>query len=448
MYDANGMDAFLTGMGKLNKYMPPFVGVPSERMALARYIAEELNGKPAVEMPVIPDPEVGEPLPFDPETAEYALVAWADQGMRFHAESEKWALLPAGNVIRAQLVLRDNAPEILTEGVELEYAVEDGFEGKDLSGTMRSYEEKGRFEAKLAVKPYKNGKFQPLPTIVITAKKDGEVIAKTKTTLPTSDQMGCLNCHGGTWDRDGSGVADETVENILAIHDRMNGTDHMKRGVPVRCAKCHADSLQHATGRKDLPSLSAAIHGVHAVYMAGRDAENSCLKCHPQNSLRGQHNEVGMECTNCHGAVEDHAIGLLKADRERGVKSVEKLLAIIPPRDAGTIEAINAREPWVNQPDCLTCHVDYAAPDNDNAFNAWTPDEDGLYSSRHDNLGVTCAACHGAPHAIYPSTSRDSLLPMQYMGEGQSLGAGGTCTVCHIDAMEDAAHHENMGLEE
>jgi len=446
MYDANGMDALLTGMGKLNKYMPPFAGNPEERMALAKYIATELNGNAETAPPVIPKSEMAEPLPFDPATAEFALVAWADQGMRFQAENEKWAVLPAGNIIRAQLVGRDTLPALITEGVEMEYAVEDGYEGKDLTGTMQPSADLGRYEARLAVSPYKNGKFNPLPLITITAKREGEIIAQTKTTLPTSDQMGCRNCHGGNWAKGDSGVSDATVENILAIHDRMNGTNHSESKVQVRCAKCHADPLQDATGRSDLPSLSAAIHGVHAVYMAGRDAEGSCLKCHPQDTLRGQHKTAGMECTNCHGAVEDHAIGVLKADRERGVQKVERLLAIIPPRDSGSVDAVNARTPWLNQPDCLTCHENFSAPDNDNAFNAWTPDADGLYAARHDNVGVTCAACHGSPHAVYPAASRDSVLPMQYMGTGQSFGADGTCTVCHVEEMEDAAHHENMGL--
>lgn len=447
MYDANGLDALLTGMGKLNKYMPPFAGNEEERMALASYIATELNNNAETEPPVIPEAEMVDPLPFDPETAEFALVAWADQGMRFHAENDRWSLLPAGNVIRVQLVARDILPTLITEGVEMEYAVEDGVEGKDLAGTMQPHESVGRFEAELAVLPYKDGEFHPLPIITITARRDGEIIAQTKTTLPTSDQMGCRNCHGGDWANGDSGVSEATVDNILAIHDRMNGTNHAESKVQVRCAKCHSDPLQDATGSDDLPSLSAAIHGVHAVYLAGRDAEGSCLKCHPQNSLRGQHLDVGMECTNCHGAVEDHAIGLLKADRDRGVEKVERLLAIIPPRDAGTVDAVNARTPWLNQPDCLTCHEDFSAPDSLNAFNAWTPDADGLYAARHDNVGITCAACHGSPHAVYPATSRDSVLPMQYMGTGQAFGADGTCTVCHIEEMEDAAHHENMGLD-
>ena len=62
--------------------------------------------------------------------------------------------------------------------------------------------------------------------VTITATDDaGKVLAVTKVAAPVSDQMGCLSCHGGTWARDGSGVSDATVEDILEAHDRINRTD-------------------------------------------------------------------------------------------------------------------------------------------------------------------------------------------------------------------------------
>ncbi|WP_319470697.1 cytochrome ubiquinol oxidase subunit I [uncultured Pseudodesulfovibrio sp.] len=450
MYDTNGMDAFLTGMGKLNTYMPPFVGTSEERMALATYIAQGLNGKAPVETAAIPDPEAVEPAPFDADSAEYVLTAWADQGMRFYAQTDKWTLLPPGNAIRAQLILRDNAPEIVTEDVEITYAVEPGFDGVDMTGVLKLKDDSNRFEGWLAVTPYQNGEFNPLPMVTVTAKNmDGDTLAETKTTLPVSDQMGCRNCHGGPWEAAGSGISTPTADNILAVHDRMNRTDLASRaenGI-VLCVECHDDPAQGVTGTDGL-NLSAALHGVHAVYMADRNAENSCLMCHPKDTLRGQHNEAGLECTNCHGAIEDHAISLLKAEQEQGKQSADRLISLIVPRTMGNRDAINPRTPWENEPDCLTCHIGFEAPDSDNAFNTWTEDAAGLYSARRDEMdAVNCAACHGSPHAVYPATERDNALPMQYMGEAQALGAGGTCTVCHVDGMEDAAHHPGMGLD-
>ena len=181
MYDANGMDAFLTGMGKLNKYMPPFIGTTTEREALAVYIAEGLNGKTDVDIATIPEPEAVAPAPFDPATAEYALVAWADQGMRFYAQSDKWTLLPPGNMIRAQLVLRGPGPEIVVDDVEITYQVEPGFEGENLSGKLDKHEDAGRFEGRLMVRPYADGKFNPLPTVTLEARNGvGEILATTR----------------------------------------------------------------------------------------------------------------------------------------------------------------------------------------------------------------------------------------------------------------------------
>lgn len=451
MYDANGMDAFLTGIGRLNTYMPPFVGTEIERKALAVYIAEGLNRNTDVKPAVIPTPEAATPAPFDPATAKHTLVAWADQGMRFYAQTDKWTLLPPGNMVRAQLVLRDAAPEIVTEDVEIAYEIESGFAGDDLTGTLAKHEDAGRFEGRLTVRPYKDGTFNPLPIATLTAKSaDGEVLAATRITVPTSDQMGCRNCHGGEWANTDSGIATATAENILAVHDRMNNTNHVERAEKgtILCVECHDDPSQGAEGSGNRPNLSAAIHGVHAVFLAGRDARNSCLMCHPQNTLRGQHADAALECTNCHGMIEDHAISLLKAEKAKGKDGADRLLLLLTPRTLGTQEAINPRTPWENEPECLTCHEDFEAPTTDSAFNTWTAGPKALYSVQRDDLGaVNCAACHGSPHAIYPATDRDNVQPMQYMDAAQSLGAGGSCTVCHVDAMSDAAHHAGMGLE-
>ncbi|QJB56300.1 cytochrome ubiquinol oxidase subunit I [Pseudodesulfovibrio sp. zrk46] len=451
-YDVNGMDAFLNGMGKMNKYMPPFVGTSDERHALAVYIAKGLNNNPDTDAPVIPEPKVAEPKDFDPETAEYTLLAWADQGMRFYAETEQFTLLPAGNMVRAQLILRDDImPEVVLDDVTIDYTVEAGFEGDQLSGSLHALPDDNRFEGRLLIRPFQEGKFQPLPIVKLEAKNaDGEVIAATKVTVPTSDQLGCRNCHGGYWDKDGTGIGEHTAENVLATHDRMNNTNHVENSKKGRilCVDCHDDPAQNAEGQHSRPNLSAAIHGTHAVFLAGRDSEKSCLMCHPQNTLRGQHNDLGFECANCHGSVQDHAISLLRAEQEKGKKSADKLLAILTPTSVGNKEAINPRTPWVNEPDCLTCHVDFGTPETDMAFNTWTEDAKGLYSVRRDDMGaVNCAACHGHPHAIYPATERDNVQPLQYMGEAQPIGAGGNCKVCHKEEREDPLHHPGMGLD-
>ena len=446
MYDADGLAAFLTGMGKITRYMPPFVGNDEEKNALATYIAQGLNGKTPVASDV-PEPGPFDPAPFDADNDGYALVAWADQGMRFYASSDKWTLLPPGSTLRAQLVLRDAAPELTSEGVTLTFSVETGFEGDTLTGEMAWEKDLNRFEASIAPLPYKDGTFDPMPMVTITAKDDaGKVMAVTKVAAPVSDQMGCLSCHGGQWARDGSGVSDNTVDDILEAHDRINRTDLASRE-SVACADCHADPALNAAGVDGVPSLSTAIHGVHAVFLAGRDADASCLKCHPQDTLRGMHAEADLSCANCHGPMEDFAIGLLKGEGDSPF--AKRTLPLLIPANEANQDAVEPRKPWTMQPDCLTCHQDFAPPVTDDASNQWTEDDTGLYSTRRGDMdAVVCAACHGSPHAVYPAgNDRDNAQPVQYTGNAQPLGAAGSCTVCHVDEMDTPAHHSGMGLE-
>ncbi|WP_285907311.1 cytochrome ubiquinol oxidase subunit I [Pseudodesulfovibrio pelocollis] len=449
MYDTDGMDSFISGMGKLNPYMPPFLGTPGERAALAAYIAEDLNGNAPLARTAVPTPEPAAPAPFNPDEDTHVLLAWTDQGMTFYAQTDLWTLLPPAITLRAQLILRDPLPEVVTSGVTLTFAVDPGFEGNTLTGSLAPHEDGGRFEATLNVRPYADGAFNPLPMATIEARDaGGQLLATTRVALPVSDQMGCRNCHGGDWARHDSGVSTATAENILAVHDRMNKTDHVARSRkgPILCVECHDDPIQNARGAGDRPNLSAAIHGSHAVYLAGRDAEDSCLKCHPQNTLRGLHAEAGLDCASCHGQMEDFAIALLKGEQRAGKQGADKLLTLLTPRSVNSADEINPRAPWLAEPDCLTCHRDYTAPDTIDAFNAESSAE--LYSTRRDDLGaVYCAACHGAPHAIHPATGRDSTQPVQYTGKPQALGANGSCSACHEFDMEDAAHHPGMGVE-
>ncbi|NDV20505.1 cytochrome BD ubiquinol oxidase subunit I [Pseudodesulfovibrio sp. JC047] len=449
MFNTDGLDAMLTGMGKLNTYMPPFAGKPDERLTLARYITEELNGTPPSDPTERPELAAVEPVEFGADSSEYVLTAWCARGAGFYAQNDTWTLLPPSNTLRAQLILRGPGPERVLEDVTITYQVEDGFTGEPLSGTMELNEESKRFEAKLAIESRMNGAYNPLPVVALEARDTaGEILATAKVALPTSDQMGCRNCHGGDWAEGTSGVDSATVEHILAVHDRTNRTDLADRSGTIECASCHDDPIQGTDGKDSRLNLSAAIHGIHAVYLADREAENSCLKCHPVSTLRGQHDLVGFVCTDCHGTMEDHAISLLKAEQAQAVPGADRLLQLIVPRTVGNQDAINPRTPWLNQPDCLTCHVDFQAPETDSAFNSWTDDPNALYAARRDEMdSMGCGACHGSPHAIYPASDRDNVMPLQYMDEAQAFGANGSCAVCHGEPMDDAAHHPGMGVE-
>jgi cytochrome bd-type quinol oxidase subunit 1 len=491
-----GMDSHLNGQGKLVRYMPPFVGTKQERWALARYVVDGLHkGNPHLsDGPSQKPVQLETPVPAK-ENDEYVLLAWNNLGMHCISDSDPyWTLLPPANDIFAQLIKRGEWPEIITQGVELSYQVEDGFEnpaghvrfwefarplfglktplpenvglsGNKVAGVMQPTHGGNGFEAALIpVVPYPDdGTFNPYPLFTVTArdKETGRVLATTRCVAPTSTEMGCKNCHGGTWRVAGvAGFTDETSSDILAVHDRINKTTLLadaRNGKPRLCQSCHADPVLGTKGMEGVINFPAAIHGWHANYLTERD-ENACYRCHPSKNtgatgcLRGVHAGVGLTCINCHGTLEDHALSLLKFEEQRGIEGASRLMAQLTPRVVDSKEAIRPRNPWVNEPDCLNCHVDFEPPASRviSGFNTWTAGPEELFRSRTGDMGIMCEACHGSTHANYPATNiygrdRDNIPPLQYQGNNLPIGANGNCNVCHTQSMEGMdGHHYGM----
>jgi len=229
----------------------------------------------------------------------------------------------------------------------------------------------------------------------------------------------------------------------------------VKKGGLVLCNSCHADPSQNAPGNGSQLNLSAAMHGFHASFMADR-GDTYCVLCHPADAggatraFRGIHRLLGMDCTYCHGPLENHAISLLKGELEKGKQHAADLLQYLQPVDFSDIDAIKPREPWVNEPDCLNCHTDYRQPEADTTFNQWTAEAKYLFRNRTDESGrIRCAACHGSPHALYPALNPyneklDIMQPIQYQGDAYPIGSNMQCKVCHTIDMEDEMHHGNM----
>jgi hypothetical protein len=248
-----------------------------------------------------------------------------------------------------------------------------------------------------------------------------------------------------------------TAENVLAAHDRISGTRLLELAAmgPVLCNRCHGDSSQNAPGDPERLNLSAAIHGFHANFLAGRGAYY-CVLCHPADSggatraYRDIHRGLGLDCTYCHGEMENHAISLLQGELKQGKQHAADLMRQIRPAGFKSSEEIAPRSPWVNEPDCLNCHADFQLPQSDTTFNQWTEGKEQLYRNRSDETGkIRCAACHGSPHAVYPADNpyygnRDSLQPLQYQGDPYPIGSNRNCKVCHTVDMEDEMHHGNM----
>jgi len=486
-----GMQAQLNGQGKILTYMPPFLGNAEERQALAHYIVRGLHGKPDQTVQMTPAEHPVTPPAFDNTEAQYVLLAWNERGMNGLTDCDRfWSLKPPANSIYAQLILRGETPEIVTEDVEIVYTVEKGhtrpaahidfwkfsarlmgkalpentgISGNTLNGRLILNDDLMAFSAiNLPLAPYNEDKsFNPYPFFTIEARESesGETVARTVLAAPVSTEMGCKNCHGGGWQVGGkAGIDSETAVNILAVHDRISKTgllDAAQKGRPQLCQSCHAGNLAGIGGDPQRLNLSTAIHGFHANYLSGMGSEacNTCHTASPEGmtrAFRGIHREIELECTNCHLSIEDHALSLLAAEKKAGKKQSENLMKHLTSQSVDTAKEIQSRVPWVNQPDCLNCHIDFEPPETDEvAYNSWTRESDQLFHRRSDDAGIMCAACHSSAHAVYPTINpygedRDNLQPLQYQGSPYPIGSDRQCRVCHTIEMEDEIHHPNM----
>jgi hypothetical protein len=418
-------------------------------------------------------------------------LAWSPSGMKTLSDNDSfWSLGPPGIDIYAQLIRRGETPDIVTENMELHYAVENGFRnpaghikfwdvskslvgkkippntglsGNGTTGKLVYRDDLMAYTAdQIPVTPYADdGQVNPFPFFTIEAKDahTGKTIAKTQLAATVSTELGCKNCHGGQWRvADQTGISDDTARDVLYVHDRINKTKlsaASREGRPVLCWSCHQGPLAEVKGSPERLNLSAAIHGFHANYLTGKGAE-ACYACHPASfkshtqAFRGIHKTIELDCTNCHLSMEDHALSLLVSEQAAGKKDVEKLMRHLTPIAVNAIDELKPRIPWINQPDCLSCHVDFNPPETDQAgCNAWTREQHQLFHMRTDDAGIMCMACHGASHALYPAKNRfgknrDNVQPLQYQKTPYPMGANMQCSVCHTIDMEDEIHHPNM----
>ncbi len=489
IFSEQGLDNLLADMNTTHPYMPPFAGTAEEREAVAHYISYQLNGqRQSGEDVEISSAAAVDIPPFTMDEDLYVLLAWSDLGMRSMTDSSNsWMMLSPGVTINATLILRGETPEVITEDVSLEYRVAAGFNdpaaqvdfwqnsaklfnkqlqpntglnGSKLKGTMDAGE--STFTAELLpLVPYTDkGSYLPYPTVLITARdSEGNTLATTTVVAPVATEMGCRNCHAGPWRVENrAGISRETAENVLTVHDRLSGTslsEQAAAGRPVLCQQCHPDSNGRYTGNGQQLNMSAAMHGFHANFLAGQGTA-ACTSCHPAadngatRAFRGMHHSLEMDCTNCHGTLSDHALSLLKSEQARGNKRSGILISRLQPSAVDSVADIKPREPWINEPDCLFCHLDFQAPDDDTSFNQWTTSEEELFRNRTDESGqLRCAGCHNSAHAIYPavnpySEEMDNSQPLQYQGEPFPLGSNRNCAVCHTISMEEEMHHPNM----
>ena len=347
-------------------------------------------------------------------TSTYVVFAWNDLGMHcLNPTYDKMVILPPYNNLKVQVVKRGKVPSVVTTGLTVSYAIDNntysagkeqfgqfwtyakqlfgvtlasniGLAGNGLSGLMKA--DAGFFAADgIPVVPvYDSGVKDPYQMATITVKDaTGKIVATTKATIPTSDEINCARCHGGN--------GKDAFDDILSKHDKAHGTVLMT-SKPVLCASCHGSpALGLMTPGSSKKFLSQAIHGFHATKGA------TCYDCHPgattKCSRSARHTAADGNCTTCHGSMADVASTIVKG-----------------------------RIPWVGEPNCVSCHKGVSGVDTGTA----------LYKNSHGHGNLFCSACPGSPHAMVPSLqAKDNYQELQYQGSTRPVKSIGSCGICH-----------------
>jgi hypothetical protein len=208
--------------------------------------------------------------------------------------------------------------------------------------------------------------------------------------------------------------------------------------------------------------------------------EDNCNKCHTgatEKSYRDIHHTAGLKCDSCHGDML--AVG--------NVYPNEKYNSNLTGGGAYTKDSVNFRRPWLDEPNCGSCHMgdgNMARDGKGDAFSdgvmrtAWNADDktgysrdpmnarfavmptkenrlepatvDGktvykgvpvsqaLYRKSADvhgsgaNGALSCSTCHGGSHALWPNqdpNANDNQTAKQLQGYDGNIAE---CSVCHI----------------
>lgn len=312
----------------------------------------------------------------------------------------------------------------------------------------------------------------PLMRISAVDAQSSQTLGHLDVVVPVATETDCRNCHRtGTIAADESGIVwstDPDLEvqtkiNILKLHDDENGTN-LESARPVLCARCHYSPALDLTGsgptgeQVGKPYFSRVMHAFHGdlqdeetgqpLFPSDSPVQDTCYQCHPGNLTqcqRGAMKTGNMDCNDCHGDML--AVG-----------------GSFPLFKGGSMDGLNdgnPRRPWLDLPRCQSCHtgdaVDYldqepnlvADPDWPfrlrQAYRAEDPSAAALlafnprfaeetatlfrFSKGHG--GISCEACHGSTHAIWPNDTNganDNQAAIHLQGFAGTLIS---CDVCH-----------------
>lgn len=424
----------------------------------------------------------------------YTLTAWSELGMHCMdgKDFSIFSILPPYNVIHAQLYKKGEPPVAVSSGVTIAYqATKDtknsintisstktnfwtyvqalfhvnpkpdvglaGYKVQNKKPTQMSYNSTLSYWEAVGI-PTENyddkGNFNPFPMAQLVAKDStGKTLATAKIVLSVSDEITCKTCHAsGTdpaaepasgWVNNSDPLKDPKL-NILKKHDdrwniqpylaqlAANGYNYQSTlyqtavgGTPVLCSACHSDNALGLPGLAGIGAEASDMHTLHGPQILQSngqtldqnslvDDNKSCYLCHPgpvTQCKRGAMNQV--LCSNCHGTL--------------------------------TYAGNPARNPWIIEPSCQLCHQNSqryttafdngqwrTVTDQTFATNQNVPVAGAdlyRFSSGHGN--VYCSACHGSPHAEFPTLqANDSVYPQKLQGYVAKITE---CQVCHTN---------------
>jgi hypothetical protein len=433
------------------------------------------------------------PMPVTAASTGYALVAWTELGMHCIDGNDYsvFSVLPPYNVIHAQLVQKTEPPVLITSGITITYqstadskgSINTSSSGKTnfwtyvrtlflnsvppetgLAGyktqshtpqplTYNSIE--GYWEAVgiPTVPTDDKSKFNPFPMVKLVAKDTaGHVLATASIVLSVSDEMSCATCHASNSDKNAmpsSGwvnnpdPAKDTKLNILKKHDdrwpisqylsqlEANGWSYQpslyqtaNSGTAVLCAACHSDNALGLPGIPGVGPLTTDMHTLHGsqiLLATGTTLDvnsktsdlNSCYLCHPGPVTLCKRGAMNTQlCSACHG----------------------NLTKVGDPTRTG----------WLDVPSCQMCHnsgLRYTSTFT--SKGQWRQTKDLTFATNPDvpqpgkdlfrysagHGAVFCSACHGSPHAEYPSLqANDNVYPTGLQGYVAKVTE---CGVCH-----------------
>jgi hypothetical protein len=381
----------------------------------------------------------------------YIVLSWNNLGMHcYNRDYSDLGVLPPYNTLWAQVIKVGDPPQIVTDGVKVEYS----FPDNTYSAGKKNWPDKTNFwnyaKPLFGLKPPVNvglaGKglrdaFDPAGDhfvaegIPLTEYRDRDAVrgrdpatwhrypfqmavvtvrdATTRKLLtsnaivaPVSSELNCQNCHADAGDATTRYPIDPTgniFQNILTLHDYLNPGAYdpsLMDSRPVLCAKCHASAALNAPGQPGVSSLSNAIHRHHKDLPDITPDTAGCYNCHPGPETQCLRDTMSQDfkfnCTTCHG----------------------------------TMETVSQNpSPWLNEPRCdnAACHgPGYAL-------------NEPLYRESKGHGQVYCAGCHDSPHAVAQSREwNDSVKFVLLQGHAGTLKK---CTTCHLTVPDQPFVH-------